>query len=561
MRPAVSRLAILFVGSAGIGVLCALVFRPGLVVPSEVVPKDILRSEIASQEAAIEPIQETDLRNAWASGEWKTSLQFAEEHREMIDAWAAADPDAVLRWAEEVDNFGLAKRLRYAAVKALAYSDLERALRIAAEIENDPTRTSLDYAIAEGAPVSKLRDLIEADPFGSSGVSGFARRMLYTRWVAENPVAALAFIDLRRDNPGFEYYVHAMFHTLYKKAPATAIAQLTGAGLAPETTAAAERSLLSFFKHRNGRSFQKDRTLQTRAIVKAVEDHFHGDATKAYRWILEKTSGHGAVEVAYEILDGGIWNALAHIDGADLSGHAAKFARENLLEAIGQENPETLLSMLDARPELVGDEADSGKVFASLVKVRPRQLLDILAEGKLAPDAAGRVAGALVSFYHAKDPAIVIDTILATQSSEEVYQRMLTSGLGMLARHDPADARSRVAVGNIPGVAREHLEKILYYSARTGEHLEALAWGRDHVDQLTPAQLADPVAAGWAGQDALAASGWVASLPPGPERDGAISGLVRAIQHADPASATEWANQVGDIRLRSDILSGIGRIR
>ncbi len=61
----------------------------------------------------------------------------------------------------------------------------------------------------------------------------------------------------------------------------------------------------------------------------------------------------------------------------------------------------------------------------------------------------------------------------------------------------------------------------------------------------------------WSEQDPLAASEWIATLPPGKQRDAGARHLVDAIRKRDPVSALEWARNVSDERRRRDMIAAV----
>ena len=45
-----------------------------------------------------------------------------------------------------------------------------------------------------------------------------------------------------------------------------------------------------------------------------------------------------------------------------------------------------------------------------------------------------------------------------------------------------------------------------------------------------------------------------------PQRDSAVSGYARSISYRDPAAAIDWANTIGNTKVREDSLVRYGRI-
>ena len=59
------------------------------------------------------------------------------------------------------------------------------------------------------------------------------------------------------------------------------------------------------------------------------------------------------------------------------------------------------------------------------------------------------------------------------------------------------------------------------------------------------------IASIWAAKDSPAAALWVASMPPGAERDRSAQSLVLAIAEEFPREAWEWAMSIGDAEGRT----------
>ena len=62
---------------------------------------------------------------------------------------------------------------------------------------------------------------------------------------------------------------------------------------------------------------------------------------------------------------------------------------------------------------------------------------------------------------------------------------------------------------------------------------------------------AEMMAGDWVEQDPMAASSWLASLPPSRKRDVAVTGFCRGLSPLDPRSAADWALTVQDTALKA----------
>lgn len=64
-----------------------------------------------------------------------------------------------------------------------------------------------------------------------------------------------------------------------------------------------------------------------------------------------------------------------------------------------------------------------------------------------------------------------------------------------------------------------------------------------------------PALGGWAKVDPLAASQYVANMPPSTSRDSAIGGMVYSHRWEDSVASITWANQISDPKGRQDALT------
>ncbi len=82
----------------------------------------------------------------------------------------------------------------------------------------------------------------------------------------------------------------------------------------------------------------------------------------------------------------------------------------------------------------------------------------------------------------------------------------------------------------------------------------AVQW-LDSLGKTETASAYGPALGGWAKTDPLAASEYVAAMPPSEERDHAIGGLVYTNRWENPAAAVLWANEITDTGRRRDVLT------
>lgn len=83
---------------------------------------------------------------------------------------------------------------------------------------------------------------------------------------------------------------------------------------------------------------------------------------------------------------------------------------------------------------------------------------------------------------------------------------------------------------------------------------EAMGWAESIADDGMRNRVVGKVTESWAEKDAAGASESIGNLEPGPFRDRAVEGLVRAISGLDPASAQVWAKSIGSEDLREKML-------
>ena len=68
------------------------------------------------------------------------------------------------------------------------------------------------------------------------------------------------------------------------------------------------------------------------------------------------------------------------------------------------------------------------------------------------------------------------------------------------------------------------------------------------------------VASVWAAQDPQGAASWVASLPPGPERDRSATSLVLAVAERLPRDAWDWALTISDSGQRDQAAGRVAQV-
>ncbi len=82
---------------------------------------------------------------------------------------------------------------------------------------------------------------------------------------------------------------------------------------------------------------------------------------------------------------------------------------------------------------------------------------------------------------------------------------------------------------------------------------EALTWAESLPPDAQPPALGG-IMESWAAAEPAAASEYLATLPPGPERDAPAAGFARGLIGVDPAAALQWGATVQDAALRATML-------
>ncbi len=75
------------------------------------------------------------------------------------------------------------------------------------------------------------------------------------------------------------------------------------------------------------------------------------------------------------------------------------------------------------------------------------------------------------------------------------------------------------------------------------------------LDSRTATAAYAPLLGGWVKQDPLAASEYVAAMPPSENRDWAIGGMVHSHRWEDPAAAVAWANELSSAEGREHVMT------
>jgi len=138
----------------------------------------------------------------------------------------------------------------------------------------------------------------------------------------------------------------------------------------------------------------------------------------------------------------------------------------------------------------------------------------------------------------------------AAREAQSLYEDLATQSslrMQLLDETKGRDVKTWLALADKvpPGPGREAFMAGLTNQAASGNPALAVQL-LPHVSQEHRAQTINMIAELWTARDAVAASQWVDSLPPGAERDQAAAGFVRRLAESDPERAAQWAVTIQD---------------
>lgn len=162
------------------------------------------------------------------------------------------------------------------------------------------------------------------------------------------------------------------------------------------------------------------------------------------------------------------------------------------------------------------------------------------------------------------------DEILAAMPSEAARQAVLKTAVGsmlaLISRDEGVPEEYKVQTSdNLNTLAQKYaaqgktasFQQSLMEAATQGDpaiFTTAAAWMTEH----DPARL-DELTARAAAQIPFTAAKWLATLPPGPNRDQAVAVFAETHAAADPERATAWAGSITDTAKRAATLAAVGR--
>lgn len=209
--------------------------------------------------------------------------------------------------------------------------------------------------------------------------------------------------------------------------------------------------------------------------------------------------------------------------------------------AVANLPPERTSEVISSMFSHCKDPAQRKNVLAAAAKMTDAALRSIAFSHMLTigrPEADSLVAAALAL------PENALNT--------EGWGHLGQTSAGMVKRSsDPAleAAKLRTLAEKVPVEFREaYLKSAAIMAGWNNRPLAA------QLFEFLPEGNAGSMAGEWAAKDPTAASSWLATLPPSPKRDAAVTGFCRELAPVDPPSAAQWALSVQDAGLKETAL-------
>lgn len=253
---------------------------------------------------------------------------------------------------------------------------------------------------------------------------------------------------------------------------------------------------------------------------------------------------------------------LASLEGSNLTHEHARLFRE-----WGKFAPHEALRYAT---ELDGDAISSPLISSGVqdflsewASRDPRAALDVwlaLPEPKLADPEAVASAAANIGYSAALDPTmreVALEMLLDQPSSDE-RAKAIGGAVAVWAHGAPFEQvaswfaeqelegseASTIAVGLAEGAVSQGIE-----GPAAADWLIKQIYANEESPDARGGHLY-LFAGNWANSSMEDCSRWLVDLPPGREADGALGGLISAIEHNDPASGFQWATQITTDELR-----------
>lgn len=403
--------------------------------------------------------------------------------RRIATVWAGRDPDAALAAIDTIADPQARSMFAQAVLTRVAQSDADTVLAYL-DVMNvpEPQRAGLmQSAIAQLAARDPERALRYAESLG--GQSGqMAMMMTVQQWARRDAAAALA-------------YVEAMPAGMLRQNPLQQIATAYGRSEPAAALAWAE-------------SLTTGRTQAYAAILAGIAQV---DPLRALDLAFDESrlglsSGAQTQVLMSVVLGAAVAGSVSHRALADrVLALDPGQARQNALQMLGQR-----WAASDLGGALDWFLSNQESVGANALADLARQV------GRQDPQTAALYTARLL-------PELRQDWIRAVASG--------------YAQTDPNGARSWAQQFRGEPVYEAAVTEIIRFSAGADPAGAAALWASvDFADPVREAQIASNIAGSWAAQDWPAARNWVATLPQGEIRDGALTGLMSVGQEIPDAS-------------------------
>jgi hypothetical protein len=229
---------------------------------------------------------------------------------------------------------------------------------------------------------------------------------------------------------------------------------------------------------------------------------------------------------------------IASLKAATLSASNAGVA-ENLCFQMAAKNSAEVFSWLNALPESPMRNRLLGKTLTGWAASDPTAAKDFLIQNPAILEnrsASQNIAYALGAVD------LTAGMAFADKLPEAHRNSFLGDVLSRGAYASPKEASEALIknpdMANNPEVCSKVADAFYQHNPQA-----ALAWLSTLQGQGRPSAT-EAVVRVWAGKDATAASSWLASLPPGADRNAGIRSLLEQIKESDPLAAAEWSKEL-----------------
>ncbi len=128
-----------------------------------------------------------------------------------------------------------------------------------------------------------------------------------------------------------------------------------------------------------------------------------------------------------------------------------------------------------------------------------------------------------------------------------------------LVRTEPAAASAFLDSFGLPPKELDNATRWVFHAWRLQDAPAAVAWASERLPATERPLLLQNAVTDWAEREPNDCGRWLATLPDGPELDGAFTSFAQAISAKDPESARAWAGRIHDPAHRAAVLAELAK--